>query len=100
VYNSGLLADPRPGARFDYAQAPTELVSAAEKLDGICARHGVPLKAAAVQFPLRQPVVASVLVGCRSAAEVRDNAAAFEHPIPEQLWAALAESGLVAPGSV
>lgn len=100
VYNSGLLADPKPGAHFDYVTASAELLSAAEKLGGVCARHGVPLKAAAVQFPLRQPVVASVLVGCRSAAEVRDNAAAFEHPIPEQLWAELTESGLVAPDSV
>ncbi len=100
VYNSGLLADPKPGARFDYAPAADELLRAAEKLGAICARHGVPLKAAAVQFPLRHAVVASVLVGCRSAAEVRDNAVAFEYPIPEDLWAELAESGLLAAGSV
>jgi D-threo-aldose 1-dehydrogenase len=100
VYHSGLLADPKPGARFDYAPAAAELVHAAERLDEVCARHGVPLKAAAVQFPLRQAVVASVLVGCRSEAEVRDNAAAFEHPIPEELWTELAEADLVAEGSV
>lgn len=100
VYNSGLLADPKPGARFDYAPAAAELVRAAERLDEVCARYDVPLKAAAVQFPLRQPVVASVLVGCRTEAEVRDNAAVFEHPIPEDLWTELADSGLVAAGSV
>lgn len=100
VYNSGLLADPKPGARFDYAPAAAELVRSAERLAEACARYDVPLKAAAVQFPLRQPVVASVLVGCRSAAEVRDNAAVFEHPIPAELWTELAESGLVAEGSI
>jgi D-threo-aldose 1-dehydrogenase len=56
----------------------------------------VPLKAAAVQYPLRHPTVASVLVGCRSEAEMRENAAAFTHPIPEELWSALGASGLLA----
>jgi D-threo-aldose 1-dehydrogenase len=100
VYNSGLLADPRPGATFDYVTAPQEAVRAAQAMDALCGEHGVPLKAAAVQFPLRQPSVASVLVGCRSAHEVRDNAAAFEHPIPEELWSALAKSGLLADGAL
>jgi D-threo-aldose 1-dehydrogenase len=100
VYNSGLLADPRPGARFDYVPAPAGLVRTAESLAELCGRFGVPLKAAAVQFPFRQPTVASVLVGCRSAAEVRDNAEVFEHPIPEELWTAIAKSGLVAEGAI
>jgi D-threo-aldose 1-dehydrogenase len=100
VYNSGLLADPRLGARFDYGPAPAEVVRTAESLAELCGRFGVPLKAAAVQFPFRQPIVASVLVGCRSAAEVRDNADVFEHPVPEELWTAIAKSGLVAEGAV
>lgn len=100
VYNSGLLADPKPGARFDYAPAAAELVRTAQRLGEVCARHDVPLKAAAVQFPLRQPTVASVLVGCRSAAEVRDNANAFEHPIPDDLWTELVDAGLLAPDSI
>ncbi|MGH3417384.1 MAG: aldo/keto reductase, partial [Actinocrinis sp.] len=96
VYNSGLLADPRPGARFDYAPAAAETMRRARALGEVCARHDVPLKAAAVQFPLRQPSVASVLVGCRTEAEVRDNARSFEHPIPDQLWEDLTAGGLVA----
>jgi D-threo-aldose 1-dehydrogenase len=95
VYNSGLLADPKPGARFDYGPAQAETVRTAEALAELCGRYGVPLKAAAVQFPLRQPAVASVLVGCKNAAEVRENAAMFEHSIPEELWTELAKSGLV-----
>lgn len=95
VYNSGLLANPQAGATFDYAPAPAELVGRAQALARVCEHHGVPLKAAAVQFPLREPAVAGVLVGCRSAAEVHDNAAAFRHPIPERLWAELVRSGLI-----
>lgn len=95
VYNSGLLANPRPGATFDYAPASADLLGRAQALARVCERHGVPLKAAAVQFPLRQPVVAGVLVGCRTEAEVRDNAAAFRHPIPDELWTDLARSGLI-----
>ena len=51
VFNSGLLADPRPGATFDYAPAPPELVERAGRLQAVCARHGVPLRAAALAFP-------------------------------------------------
>jgi D-threo-aldose 1-dehydrogenase len=100
VYNSGLLADPRPGATYDYLPVGAEPLRRAEALAALCAGYGVPLKAAALQFPLRQPTVASVLMGCRSPAEVRENAAAFEHPIPDGLWGALARSGLVVQGAI
>lgn len=95
VYNSGLLANPKPGATFNYAPANAAALRRAQAMAEFCDGFGVPLKAAAVQFPLRQPAVASVLVGCRNEAEVRDNAAAFEHPIPDELWTALADSGLL-----
>src|SRR5262245_38324926 len=52
VMNSGLLADPRPGATFDYVEAPPDLLARAQRLAAICGRHGVPLKAAAVRFVL------------------------------------------------
>ncbi|GAA4612700.1 aldo/keto reductase [Actinoallomurus liliacearum] len=86
VYNSGLLAG---GTTYDYAPAPPELRERAARLERICAEHGVPLRAAALRFPLRHPAVASVLVGCRSAAEVDDNGDLFEREIPEALWEAL-----------
>ena len=59
VMNSGILADPRPGGRFNYQAAPAAIVDRAQRLAAACARHGVPLKAAAVQFPLAHPAVAS-----------------------------------------
>jgi D-threo-aldose 1-dehydrogenase len=95
VFNSGLLADPRPGAAFDYAPAAPELVDRAVRLAEVCARHGTPLRAAALAFPFGHPVVTSVLVGARSAAEVRDAVACFEWPVPDALWADLVDSGLL-----
>jgi len=94
VFNSGLLADPKPGATFDYAPAPAAQLDKALAIKEVCDSFGVPLRAAAMRFPLRHPAVASVLVGCRSAAEVRDNAAMFETEIPDALWSALADQGL------
>ncbi|MET9728849.1 aldo/keto reductase [Streptomyces zaomyceticus] len=86
VFNSGLLADPRPGATYDYAAAPPATLARALRLREICERHGVPLRAAAARFPLRHPAVAGVLLGLRSAAEATDAADMLAHEIPEALW--------------
>jgi D-threo-aldose 1-dehydrogenase len=95
VFNSGLLADPRPGATFDYAPAAPELVERALRLAEVCARHGVPLRAAALAFPFGHPAVTSVLVGARSSAEVEDAVACFARPVPDALWADLVATGLL-----
>ncbi|MFI9787290.1 aldo/keto reductase [Kitasatospora sp. NPDC051984] len=95
VFNSGLLADPRPGTTFDYAPAPTGLLNQALRLKDLCAAFGVPLRAAALQFPLGHPAVAGVLVGARSAAEVADAAAMARHPIPAELWRELRDLELI-----
>jgi D-threo-aldose 1-dehydrogenase len=95
VFNSGLLADPRPGATFDYAPAPPELVERAGRLQAVCARHGVPLRAAALAFPFGHPAVASVLVGARTAAEVQDAVVMLGRPVPAELWAELVADGLL-----
>jgi len=97
VFNSGLLADPRPGARYDYAPAPPELVERAARLAALCTRYDVPLRAAALQFPTFHPAVASVLVGARSAAEIADNAPLFALDIPPALWRALRDAGCIDP---
>lgn len=89
VLNTGLLADPRPGATYDYAPAPPSLVDRARRLRDTCAAYGVPLRAAALQFPLQHPAVTSVLVGCRSPEEVDDSATMLRHEIPAELWTAL-----------
>jgi len=86
VFNSGILANPKPGATFDYRTAPEAMVRRAAQLNEICQGHGVPLKAAAIQFPLRHPAVPTVLTGCRSVAEVEENVRMFQTPVPEDLW--------------
>lgn len=86
VFNSGILADPAGDARYNYRPAPPELVMRALELKAICERHSVDLKAAALQFPLRHPAVASVLTGPRSVAEINENIRMFQTPIPDDLW--------------
>lgn len=99
VFNSGLLAGPAAGATFDYKVAPHALIARAQDLAAVCARFGVPLRAAAARFPLRHPAVASVLIGARSAAEITDAIRLRATDIPAGLWTALAQtSDLTATG--
>jgi len=95
VFNSGLLADPRPGATFDYAPVNASLLGRALELQAATERHGVPLRAAALRFPFGHPAVASVLVGARTAEEVRDAAALFARPLPAAVWDDLLATGLI-----
>lgn len=95
VFNSGVLVDPSPGARFDYVKASDEMVERAQSLKMICQLHGVPLAAAALQFPLAHPRVCSVLLGPRSIAELDTNLRLLEVEIPPQLWRDLIADGLI-----
>jgi D-threo-aldose 1-dehydrogenase len=90
VFNSGVLADPVAGATYDYHAAPDELIGRARRVAETCAGFGVPLRAAAVRFPLTHPAVASVLIGARSAAEITDAVRLRELAIPAALWDSLA----------
>lgn len=99
-FNSGILVTgARPGAKFWYADAPPEVLATVARMEAVCARHGVPLQAAAVQFPLAHPALASVPAGYRSAAEVRAALAASRHPIPADLWRELKHEGLLDPAA-
>lgn len=86
VYQSGLLADPRPDTTDNYAPVRLERLKQALELQETCAGYGVPLRAAAIQFPFTHPAVTSVIVGVRSPHEVDDAVAMMSHPIPEALW--------------
>lgn len=97
VFNTGLLADPQPGAMFHYRRAPADVLARAQRCRAVCAEFGVPLAAAALQFPYLHPAVGSVVVGCRSADEVSRNAEAARTEIPPELWHRLAEEGFVPP---
>ncbi|SHM44661.1 aldo/keto reductase [Actinacidiphila paucisporea] len=95
VYNSGLLADPKPGAHYDYAAAPQELLDRALRMAAVCGEFGVPLRAAALRYPFAHPSVVSAVVGAANPDEVRDNTAMFHHDIPDAMWHALVERGLL-----
>lgn len=94
VLNSGILARPEPGARYDYALASDEQVARAQHLAAVCGRHGVPLAAAALQYPLRHPAVSVVLVGAGSPEEVVEDRLLLDHPIPDACWDDLAAEGI------
>lgn len=96
-YNSGILAvGPREGATFNYRAAAPEMIDKARRIAGACERHDVPLRAAALQFILAHPAIASVIPGARSVAEVEENVALVERPIPAALWTDLKSHGLIA----
>jgi D-threo-aldose 1-dehydrogenase len=95
VFNSGVLVKPTADSWYNYAPVPPAVLERALRLADVCARHDVPLPAAALQFPLAHPAVATVIVGARSAAEVRQNADWASLAIPDQLWADLRHEGLI-----
>lgn len=95
-FNSGILASgPVDSATYFYAPAPPSIVECARKLSVVCERHGVPLGAAALQFPLAHPAIVSVVAGYRSTAEVDTNVGWREHPIPAALWDELKAENLL-----
>jgi D-threo-aldose 1-dehydrogenase len=95
-YNSGILATgARPGAKFNYLDAPPELLERVRRIEGICATYNVPLKAAALQFPLAYPAVAAVIPGGRSPEEVEENVRMVSYPIPADFWAELRKEQLI-----
>lgn len=95
-FNSGILASrPRRGALCNGAEAAEAVLAKARRLDAICASHGVPLPAAALQFPLTRPEVVCVIAGMASPEEVAQNIALMRHPIPAELWADLAFEELI-----
>ena len=100
-YNSGILATgATPGARYDYAPAAPAILERTSAIEAVCARHGVPLRAAALQFPLTHPAIATVIPGARDPVEVDENLRLIAHPIPPALWTDLAASGLLRPDAV
>jgi D-threo-aldose 1-dehydrogenase len=93
VFNSGLLASQRAGVWYDYAPADAGLLERASRLRSICERHGVPLRAAALQYPLRFEPVVAVVAGMATAAQVADNLASMAVEIPAALWDELEAAG-------
>lgn len=96
VMNSGILTGAASVARLDYRPAPPAAVERARRLAAVCARHGVELKTAAIQFPLAHPAVAAIVAGVRSIPHLEDYPAAMRESIPPHMWDELKHDGLIA----
>lgn len=95
VLNSGVLANPAAGATYNYLPASDEIIARAKKICDFLKARGIPLIAAAMQFPLRHPAVTSVLTGPRNAAELKANADDFNFELPTDIWAELEDADLI-----
>lgn len=95
IYNSGILANPRTSAKFNYQDADASLVAHALELEALCRKHGIELKAAALQFCMAHPAVTVAVMGARNAAEVADNIAMSEATVPADFWRELRARNLV-----
>jgi D-threo-aldose 1-dehydrogenase len=97
VFNSGILArsEPPAHAKYDYADAPAELLTRAHAIARVCERHGTTLPTAAIAFPLAHPAVVDICVGARSREQIELNAARYADDVPAELWAELKADGLL-----
>jgi D-threo-aldose 1-dehydrogenase len=96
VFNSGILATgPVAGAKYNYRPAPPDILARVAAIEAVCTRHGVPLRRAALQFPLGHPAVASLVMGAVRPEEVADQAAEIAAPVPAALWTELKAEGLL-----
>jgi D-threo-aldose 1-dehydrogenase len=96
AYNTGILATGAvDGAYFQYAPAPPEIMERVRRIEAVCARHGVRLPTAALQFPLGHPAVATVALGMRAPEEVVQNVEIFAPEVPADFWAELKHEGLL-----
>jgi D-threo-aldose 1-dehydrogenase len=91
-FNSGVLAG---NGKFNYGDAPADIVTRVQALAALCDEFNVPLQAAALQFPLAHPAIVSVVSGARSASQVASSVAWFNHEIPAAFWAALRTRHLI-----
>lgn len=96
VFNSGVLANPVAGAKYNYVDASDEVIKRAQAIGKFLRERDIPLTAAALQFPLRHPAVTAVLTGSRNRTELESNIEDFDSIIPDSIWAELESSGLVA----
>ena len=96
VFNSGILATGAiPGAKYNYADAPPDIVARVSRIEHVCASHGVPLATAALHFCLGAPSVSSLVLGAVTSAEVTANIAAMSAIVPVGLWSDLKSDKLL-----
>jgi D-threo-aldose 1-dehydrogenase len=99
VFNSGLLSRDRPteGMKYDYQDAPPNLVHRALAIAEVCERHGTTLPAAAIAFPYTHPSIVNVTLGMRTPEQVERNVELHRSAVPQALWEDLRHRGLIRP---
>ena len=96
VFNSGILATGAvSGAKYNYRDAPPEILDRVSRIERVCAAHNTPLPTAALHFALGHPAVASLVLGGQTPAEVERNVAALSSPVPAALWSDLKAAHLL-----
>jgi D-threo-aldose 1-dehydrogenase len=94
-FNTGILATGLPTSTFDYGTSDSDVITRVRELVEVAQLYDIPIASAALQFPLRHPAVASVVVGHRSAAEVDRNIDGLRRVLPDDFWAELVYRGLI-----
>ncbi len=95
-FNSGILATgAKEGAKYNYSPAPPAVMEKVARIEAVCAGHGVPLPAAALQFVVAHPAIPSFIAGTRTVEQLRQNLDWFSHPIPADFWTELKSEGLL-----
>lgn len=95
-FNSGILATgARPGAKYNYAPAPAEILQRVAAIEKVCAEYAVPLPAVALQFVVAHPAIPSFIAGTRNVRQLQQNLDWFSHPVPPELWHDLKRRGLL-----
>lgn len=95
-FNSGLLAGNK---KFNYTEAPADILARVYELQAACREEGVSLQAAALQFPLAHPAAITIVSGARTADQIKSNVEWFAEEIPASFWQHLKERGLIADGA-
>ncbi|MFF8883021.1 aldo/keto reductase, partial [Streptomyces flaveolus] len=95
-YSSGILAG---GTHFEYQQAPPEIVQKVSRLKALTQKHGISIKAAALQFSLAHPVAAAVIPGATRPSRIAEDLAALDETVPAAFWSDLRAAGLVSPAA-
>ncbi|MEU3570535.1 aldo/keto reductase [Kitasatospora sp. NPDC036755] len=95
-YSSGVLAG---GAHFEYQAAPQHILDKVSRLKALTAKHGVSIKAAALQFSLAHPVAAAAVPGATRPSRIAEDVAALNESVPAAFWQELRAAGLVSPAA-
>lgn len=96
VYASGILATGAvPGAKISYREPTAEEAERIRRIEAVCKTYETPLAAAALQFTLHHPCVASIIPGAIHPLQVKRNFELFRHETPDELWSALKAEGLL-----